>query len=181
VLAGISLDHEISPVETRGESTAAQTLLRRFLRNKLSTYSETRNAPGKHATSELSPYLHVGHISVHLIFSEITRQGGWSPDHLSVHATGSRSGWWGASEATEAFLDQVITWRELGFNFCQTRKDYDQFDSLPSWALKTLCQHARDERSNVYTFEKFERANTHDPLWNAAQTQLVREGRICKT
>jgi deoxyribodipyrimidine photo-lyase len=178
VLAGLPLDHGISPVETRGGSTAAQTLLRSFLRDKLSTYSEARNEPAQHATSELSPYLHFGLISVHLIFSEITRQGGWSPDHLAVHATGSRSGWWGASEATEAFLDQIITWRELGFNFCQTRKDYDQFDSLPSWALKTLCQHARDERSKVYTFEKFERANTHDPLWNAAQTQLVREGRI---
>ena len=25
---------------------------------------------------------------------------------------------------------------------------------------------------------QFERAKTHDPLWNAAQTQLIREGRI---
>ena len=82
------------------------------------------------------------------------------------------------SQATEAFLDQVVTWRELGFNFCQTRNDYDQFESLPAWALKTLRLHARDERSYVYTLEKFERAKTHDPLWNAAQTQLVREGRI---
>ena len=29
-----------------------------------------------------------------------------------------------------------------------------------------------------YSFEFFEQARTHDPLWNAAQTQLVREGRI---
>ncbi len=119
-----------------------------------------------------------GHISVHQIFSEITRQEGWSPDHLAVRATGSRSGWWGTSQATEAFLDQVITWRELGFNFCQRRNDYDQFESLPAWALKTLRQHARDERSYVYSLEKFERAETHDALWNAAQTQLLREGRI---
>ena len=40
---------------------------------------------------------------------------------LALRATGSRTGWWGASQATEAFLDQVITWRELGFNCCQTR------------------------------------------------------------
>jgi len=58
------------------------------------------------------------------------------------------------------------------------RKDYDEFESLPAWALKTLQQHARDERSHVYTFKKFERAETHDSLWNAAQTQLLREGRI---
>lgn len=178
VLADISVDHGILPVEARGGSTAAQTLLRNFLRNKLSTYAEARNEPLQQATSELSPYLHFGHISVHEVFSEITRQEEWSPDRLALRATGSRSGWWGASHGAEAFLDQIITWRELGFNFCQTRKDYDQFDSLPPWAVKTLHQHARDERSYVYTLEKFEHAMTHDPLWNAAQTQLVREGRI---
>ena len=178
VLAGISLDHGIPPVETRGGSTPAQTLLRDFLRNKLASYAEARNEPEQNATSELSPYLHFGHISVHQIFSEITGQEGWSPNHLALRATGSRTGWWGVSQATEAFLDQVVTWRELGFNCCQTRNDYDQFESLPEWALKTLRLHARDERSYVYTLEQFERAKTHDPLWNAAQTQLVREGRI---
>jgi deoxyribodipyrimidine photo-lyase len=178
VLAGIPLDHEIPPVETRGGSTPAQTLLRDFLRNKLASYAEARNEPEENATSELSSYLHFGHISVHQIFSEITGQEGWSPNHLALRATGSRTGWWGVSQATEAFLDQVVTWRELGFNCCQTRNDYDQFESLPAWALKTLRQHTRDERSYVYTVEQFERAKTHDPLWNAAQTQLVREGRI---
>jgi deoxyribodipyrimidine photo-lyase len=178
VLEGIPLDHGISLVKTRGGSTAAQTLLRNFLRNKLAAYVDARNEPEQQATSELSPYLHFGHISVHQIFSEITRQEGWSPGHLAPRATGRRSGWWGTSSATEAFLDQAITWRELAFNSCQMRKDYDQFASLPAWALKTLRRHARDERSHVYTLEKFELANTHDPLWNAAQTQLVGEGRI---
>jgi deoxyribodipyrimidine photo-lyase len=178
VLAAIPLNHEISPVETRGGSTAAQTLLRNFLRNKLAIYADARSEPAQQATSELSPYLHFGHISVHQIFSELTKHEVWSASHLALRAAGSRSGWWGASENTEAFLDQVITWRELGFNFCQIQKDYDSFQSLPAWALKTLRQHARDERSHVYTLEKFERAKTHDPLWNAAQTQLLREGRI---
>jgi deoxyribodipyrimidine photo-lyase len=41
-----------------------------------------------------------------------------------------------------------------------------------------LQQHANDERDHLYTLEQFERAETHDPLWNAAQTQLTREGRI---
>jgi deoxyribodipyrimidine photo-lyase len=179
VLAGMSLDHEIHPVvTTRGGSTPAQALLREFLRNKLASYAEARNEPGQNATSELSPYLHFGHISVHQIFSEITGQEGWSPDHLALRSTGSRTGWWGLSKATEAFLNQVITWRELGLNFCLARNDYDQFESLPAWALKTLRLHALDQRSHVYTLEVFERATTHDPLWNAAQIQLVREGRI---
>ena len=176
--AGIPLNQGVSRAGTRGGSTAAQKLLRAFLQNKLSTYAHARNEPAQQATSELSPYLHFGHISVHQIFSELTTQEGWSPSHLALRATGSRSGWWGASQETEAFLDQVITWRELGFNCCQMRKDYDQFESLPEWALKTLRLHARDERSYVYSLAKFERAKTHDPLWNAAQTQLLREGRI---
>jgi deoxyribodipyrimidine photo-lyase len=178
VLAGIPLNREVSPLGIRGGSTAAQTLLRTFLQNKLPTYAHARNEPAQQATSELSPYLHFGHISVHQIISELTTHEGWSPSHLALRATGSRSGWWGASQDTEAFLDQVITWRELGFNCCQMRKDYDQFESLPAWALKTLGKHARDDRSYLYTLEKFERAETHDLLWNAAQTQLLREGRI---
>jgi deoxyribodipyrimidine photo-lyase len=178
VLSEIPLDHDVPPVKTRGGSTAAQGPLGNFLRNSLPAYADTRNEPELQATSELSPYLHFGHISVHQIFSELATQESWSPDHLAQCATGSRSGWWGASKGTEAFLDQVITWRELGFNCCQMRKDYGQFESLPAWALETLRNHARDERRNVYTVKQFERAMTHDPLWNAAQTQLLREGRI---
>jgi deoxyribodipyrimidine photo-lyase len=178
VLAGIPLNHEVSPAETRGGSIAAQTLLRTFLQKKLPIYVHARNEPAQQVTSELSPYLHFGHISVHQIFSELTINEGWSASHLALRPTGSRSGWWGAGQDTETFLDQVITWRELGFNCCQMRKDYNQFESLPAWALKTLRLHARDERSYVYTLDKFERAKTHDPLWNAAQTQLLQEGRI---
>lgn len=178
VPAAMPLNHAVVPVQTRGGTTAAQGLLRTFLRERLPTYADTRNEPEKQATSELSPYLHFGHISVHQLFSELVAQEDWAPEHIAVRATGRRSGWWGASQDAEAFLDQVITWRELGFNFCQMRNDYDQFESLPAWAVKTLRQHSRDERSHVYAVGKFERAKTHDPLWNAAQTQLVREGRI---
>jgi deoxyribodipyrimidine photo-lyase len=178
VPAGMPLNHQVSPVQARGGSTAAQALLRMFLQSKLPSYARARNEPAHRVTSELSPYLHFGHISAHQIFSELTTHEGWAPSHLALRATGSRSGWWGTSPGTEAFLDQFITWRELGFNCCQMREDYDQFESLPPWALKTLRRHARDERSYVYSLEKFERAKTHDPLWNAAQMQLLREGRI---
>jgi deoxyribodipyrimidine photo-lyase len=49
---------------------------------------------------------------------------------------------------------------------------------LPDWAQQTLDEHASDVRPYVYSLEEFENAQTHDPLWNAAQRQLVREGRI---
>lgn len=177
-LSEISLDRTIRPLEMRGGSTPAQVLLRDFLRNKLSDYAEARNEPELETTSRLSPYLHFGHISTHQIFSEVVKHESWSPERIALRANGSRTGWWGTSSGTEAFLDQVVTWRELGFNFCHKRGDYDRFESLPAWALKTLQEHARDERAQVYTLAQFESAATHDPLWNAAQTELVRDGRI---
>jgi deoxyribodipyrimidine photo-lyase len=177
LLARLPLDHSVARAPMAGGSYAAEKALRTFVKEKLAGYEEKRNEPAEQATSELSPYLHFGHISAHQIFSEIIQHEKWKPHRLALRATGSRSGWWGARIA-EPFLDQLITWREVGFNFCQTRKDYDQFESLPAWALKTLGEHRRDERAYTYSLEQFESASTHDPLWNAAQTQLVREGRI---
>ena len=58
------------------------------------------------------------------------------------------------------------------------RDDFETFESLPEWAIETLSRHAGDPRPHLYTFEDFETARTHDPLWNAAQTELLREGRI---
>ncbi|NLE37317.1 MAG: deoxyribodipyrimidine photolyase, partial [Pirellulaceae bacterium] len=102
----------------------------------------------------------------------------WSPDRLSEKADGSREGWWGMGESAEAFLDQLVTWRELGVNFAVHHAEPADYDSLPDWALATLKKHARDRREHVYSLEEFERAATHDRLWNAAQTELVREGRM---
>jgi len=61
---------------------------------------------------------------------------------------------------------------------CHLRSDYDQYDSLPPWARQTLQEHAGDRRSHLYSLDQFEAAVTHDPLWNAAQRQLVQEGRM---
>lgn len=82
------------------------------------------------------------------------------------------------SPAAEGFLDELITWRELGYNFASHRKDYDQYESLPEWARKTLHEHAKDGRERLYSLEEFAAAKTHDSLWNGAETQLVREGRM---
>jgi deoxyribodipyrimidine photo-lyase len=82
------------------------------------------------------------------------------------------------SAAAEAFLDQLVTWRELGFNACARDPGYALYESVPAWARATLEQHAADARAHLYSAAEFERAGTHDPLWNAAQRQLMREGRI---
>ena len=82
------------------------------------------------------------------------------------------------SAGAEAFLDQLVTWRELGFVFCRYVEGYARFETLPDWARATLEKHARDPREHVYELADLEAARTHDELWNAAQRELREEGRI---
>jgi len=103
---------------------------------------------------------------------------GWSLGDFSHRADGRRSGWWRVGEDAEAFLDQLITWRELGFNFCSQRDDYDQYHSLPAWARSSLETHSRDFKPHLNSQDDLEAAQTHDRVWNAAQMQLVTEGRM---
>jgi deoxyribodipyrimidine photo-lyase len=177
-LAAFPLDHSVRPVKTAGGPEAALGALRTFLRRRLPNYESDRNQPEREGTSGLSPYLHFGHISAHQVFAALMKQARWAPNQVAKKPTGSSSGWWGTSPEVEAFLDQLITWRELGFNMCWQREDYDRYESLPDWAQQTLAEHAGDHRPSVYSREEFEAAETHDELWNAAQRQLVREGRL---
>jgi len=177
-LAALPIDHQVRPAATAGGETAARQALRVFLDDALPDYGEKRNRPDDGRTSGLSPYLHFGHLSSHEVFLELMRRERWSPDDVVPPANGRRAGWWGVSETAEAFLDQVVTWRELGFQFCHHREDHDRWGSLPEWARRTLDEHAHDPREHVYSLAEFESAATHDPLWNAAQIQLVREGTI---
>ncbi|MBN2580572.1 MAG: deoxyribodipyrimidine photolyase [Pirellulales bacterium] len=178
LLEKMPLDRHVSPAETVGGPCAARAVLKRFLEKRLIHYCDRRNDVEEEFTSGLSPYLHFGHVSVHEIFSALARHESWTPDRLGEKPTGRREGWWGMGRPAEAFLDELVTWREIGLNFCWRRRDYDRYDSLPDWAKKTLAKHAKDARQYVYSLKQLERAETHDPLWNAAQRQLVREGRI---
>lgn len=180
LVAQLPIDHSVPKAPFPGGAAAARMRLKNFLRHRLERYGADRNEPELDGTSGLSPYLHFGHISAHEIFVEIMRNQEWSADAMEpTKPTGKRRGWWrGLSVSAEEFLDQLITWRELGFNFCFHRKDYDQYQSLPDWSQKTLKKHSCDRRPFLYTLEEFESAKTHDPLWNAAQRQLLVEGRI---
>jgi deoxyribodipyrimidine photo-lyase len=82
------------------------------------------------------------------------------------------------SPAAEKFLDEAVTWREVGYNMAAHREDFERYESLPEWARATLGKHERDPRPHLYSREEFEAAATHDEIWNAAQGQLREEGRI---
>lgn len=177
-LTSFPIDHDVRPVATEGGADSAKKTLNAFIKKKLEFYATDRNQPEQEVTSGLSPYLHFGHISVHEVFDKVTHAAGWTPDKVAPKATGSSSGWWGVCSEVESFLDELITWRELGYNMCWQSEDYDEYESLPQWAQQTLADHANDHREHTYSLEQFEAAQTHDRLWNAAQTQLLREGRI---
>ncbi len=178
-LSTLPIDHSITVTQTRGGQQTAQETLADFLSDKLDRYVDERNHPDLDATSGLSPYLHFGHISSHEMFAAITGKENWTPHDLSLRTDGKRSGWWRLSVNAEAFLDQLVTWRELGFNMCCFEPDrYRDYRSLPGWARETLDQHRRDSRPTCYTLDQFRNAQTHDPLWNAAQNQLRQEGMM---
>ncbi len=178
-LARLPLDHTVSEVPTRGGAGAGRAALARFVAERLPRYAEERNEPEKDVASGLSPYLHFGHVSVHEVLAALARREDWAPADVAPRATGRRSGWWRMSPTAEAFLDELVTWREIGFNMCwQQPGDYDRYESLPAWAQRTLARHGRDRRPRVYSLADLEAGRTHDPLWNAAQMQLVREGRL---
>jgi deoxyribodipyrimidine photo-lyase len=177
-LARLPIDHAVRPTSSRGGSAEARRRLDRFLADRLDRYPDERNQPGAEATSGLSPYLHWGHLSAHEVFHALARREGWSPARLSDRADGKRQGWWGMSPAAEAFLDQLVTWRELGFVYCHHVPDYDRYETLPAWARATLEDHAEDPRPYLYTLEELATAHTHDDLWNAAQRELAEDGII---
>ncbi|MFO0820220.1 MAG: deoxyribodipyrimidine photolyase [Pirellulales bacterium] len=173
------IDHAVNVSSIRGGAVEAQRVLDRFLRERLPRYATERNQPGEEVASGLSPYLHYGHIGAHQVFQAVVQRDQWTPAKLGAVAHGKAQGWWGASPEVESFLEELLVWREIGFNFSSHRpRDYDRYSSLPDWVRATLAEHVRDRREHVYTLDEFERSRTHDPLWNAAQRQLVREGRM---
>ncbi|MSR38892.1 MAG: deoxyribodipyrimidine photolyase [Planctomycetes bacterium] len=176
-LSALPIDHSVPPVASvPGGAVAAGALLRQFIQH-LERYAEDRNDPDAAASSGLSPYLHFGHLSPHQVFAALAKHESWTTAKLATKADGKR-GWLGMSAPAEGFLDQLITWRELGYNMCWQRNDFAEYQSLPEWAKQTLGECAKDARQHVYSLAQFESAMTHDPLWNAAQRQLVGEGRI---
>lgn len=177
-LAALPIDHNIAPSEElRGGWEKAEQRLKTFLGWRLDRYADDRNDVEDGAASGLSPYLHFGHISPHAIFRAVAEREGWSPSDANPKHASKRAGFWGMSPGAESFLDELLSWREVGFNCCVFNPEgYDRYESLPDWAQQTLAEHRDDAREHLYTLEEFAAGHTHDELWNAAQMELVHRG-----
>lgn len=153
-------DPQVSPVKWIKPGTAyAQKNLRDFLENRLANYDSDRNDPNKDGSSNLSPYLHYGHISAQRVALETQKHD----KHIA---------------SQESFLEELIVRRELSDNFCFYNPDYDNPAGFPDWAKKTTNEHRDDPREYLYTLRELEKSQTHDDLWNAAQMQMVNEGKM---
>ena len=138
---------------------AAHLMLQTFIREKLSEYAVRRNDPCLDGQSNLSPYLHFGHISSQRVALEVLKFSG-------------------NSISKEAFLEELIVRKELSDNFCYYNMNYDNVHGFPAWAEKTLNDHRNDPRDYLYSLDEFECGKTHDDLWNAAQLEMVKFGKM---
>lgn len=158
LLDGLPIDGSVSAVpDYRGGTCEARRALQRFIRTRLAAYDRQRNHPECPGTSNLSPYLHFGHIGPREVGVAI-RDSGAPPSSV------------------EAFLEQVIVRRELAVNFVAFNRRYDQLAGCEAWARRTLNRHGHDPRPFLYREGQLESAETHDELWNAAQMQMVHTG-----
>ncbi len=157
--AGLRVDGSVGPVDwlQPGEA-AAHDMLATFLDHRLDSYDK-RNDPNQEVCSDLSPYLHFGMISAQAVVLEIKRRGLYG-------------------EQIDSFVEELVVRRELSDNFCLYTADYDQVSGFPQWAQQTLDKHRNDPRTYLYSLEQFAGAATHEPLWNAAQQQLVSSGAM---
>ena len=162
LVASCEIDHTIAPsVEYDGGSKEAARRLKRFLEHRLRLYARESGQPSKQATSSLSPYLHFGHVSALEIALAVR-------EHAEEHRL-----------IADEFLEQLIVRRELAFNFARFAGDQiETLDVLPDWCKATMAKHADDPRPYLYSPRQFERAETHDALWNAAQRELLLRGTI---
>jgi deoxyribodipyrimidine photo-lyase len=156
----LKVDRTVSAVDwIRPGEKAALSMLKQFIETRLSEYEKKRNDPTLDGQSNLSPYLHFGQISAQRVALEIQKK---NP----------------SNSKQDAFLEELIVRRELSDNFCFYNGFYDEFKGFPDWAKKTLNEHRHDKREYMYSLHQFETAQTHDDLWNAAQKEMVKSGKM---
>ncbi|XP_077988196.1 deoxyribodipyrimidine photo-lyase-like [Glandiceps talaboti] len=157
----LEVDRTVAEVDWASPgTTAGLRMLESFCKHRLKYYNADRNNPNKTTLSNMSPWFHFGQVSVQRAMLEVKKY---------------RSKY---KESVEGYLEEGIIRRELADNFCYYNNKYDAVEGAYEWAKKTLKDHCGDKREYVYSKEKLETARTHDDLWNAAQLQMVNEGKM---
>ncbi|XP_075876939.1 CPD photolyase isoform X2 [Nelusetta ayraudi] len=160
-LASLNVDRAVGETEWAQPGAREGTaMLESFIDVRLKLFDSHRNDPNAVALSQLSPWIRFGQISAQRVA-------------LQTQQSGRKAG-----VSVASFIEELVVRRELTDNFCFYNKNYDSVKGAYEWAQKTLKDHAKDKREYIYTREQLEKAKTHDKLWNAAQYQMVSEGKM---
>ncbi|XP_061695305.1 CPD photolyase isoform X3 [Syngnathoides biaculeatus] len=160
-LASLQVDRTVAEPEWAQPGTmSGMAMLESFIDVRLKLFGTQRNDPNAAALSQLSPWIRFGHLSAQRVALQV-QHGGKN-----------------ASQSVAPFIEELVVRRELTDNFCFYNDKYDSVEGAYEWAQKTLKEHAKDKRPYLYTREQLEKAKTHDKLWNAAQYQMVSEGKM---
>lgn len=160
VVARMEIDHLVGPVaDTEGGSDAGLARWQRFREHALDRYALDRDdAACVEGVSRMSAYLGHGMVSPLRIARE-------------AHADlGVRAG-------AGKFLEELLVWRELAYQWCRHSPSHGRLDCLPAWARRMLRAHALDER-RIHGRVALGRGMTGDPLWDLAQRSLVAHGEL---
>ncbi len=166
-----------------GGAQAAQSALDRFLQFKLEYYHLKHNDPALDASSQLSAWIHFGHVAVSDILAQVLdflNQEGIVFDYRPHQ----EAKYFRALEilnpyhqrltlAASAFFEQLVVRRELAINYVNYNPHYKSFEGISPWAKASLLSHGADPRPYTYSLKQLEQAQTHDRWWNAAQKQLL--------
>ncbi|XP_071498998.1 deoxyribodipyrimidine photo-lyase-like [Diadema antillarum] len=159
--SSLEVDQTVKPVSWATPGSKEGIIqLDKFCKERLRSFNASRNDPTKDSLSNLSPWIHFGQLSSQRAALMVRLYRGKF------------------RESVESYIEESIVRRELSDNFCYYNEKYDSVEGTNDWAKKTLKDHAGDKREYVYSREKLERAKTHDDLWNAAQVQMVTEGKM---
>lgn len=160
-LASLPVDRTVAVPEWAKPGTkGGMAMLESFIDVRLKLFDTKRNDPNIAALSQLSPWIRFGHLSAQRVACQVQR---------SAKSSGV---------SVSSFIEELVVRRELTDNFCFYNEKYDRVEGAYEWAQKTLKDHAKDKRPYLYTREQLEKAKTHDKLWNAAQYQMVAEGKM---
>ena len=117
-VASLPVDPSVPPVAASGGPIAGRKLLADFVEHKLPHYAASRNQPDhpdSNSASGLSWYLHYGHVGIQEVCEAVLGPD-WSPDLINPAARG-RDEFYCRDASTNAFLDEAITWRDVGYSW----------------------------------------------------------------
>lgn len=162
----------------RSGEIGARKHLTTFINNSLDTYALQRNDIKHDYQSGLSPYLHYGQISSLRIAIETLSYVDQIPLLFQHNKLAQSSGTPNNLDGMNALFEEMIVRKELADNFCFFNDHYKSLDGAPAWAQLSLAEHVGDLREFTYNLHEWEAANTHDIVWNTAQMELAKTGKM---